>query len=64
MRSVGDNYKSNIHANNKEPFLIFHANSYRLYKKLGTPCSGGYSLGSPNYLCRSLSSRSLRFLDT
>ena len=38
--------------------------SYRLYKKLGTPCSGGYSLGSPNYLYRSLSSRSLRFLET
>ena len=64
MRSVGDNYKSNFHANNKESPLIFHANSYRLYIKLGTPCSGGYSLGSPNYLYRSLSSRTLRFLDT
>ena len=64
MRSVGDIYKSNFHANNQDPPLIFHANSYRLYKKLETPCSGGYSLGSPNYLYRSLSSRSLRFLDT
>ena len=33
-------------------------------KKLRTACSGGYSLGSPNYLYRNLSSRSLRFLDS
>ena len=64
MRSVGDNYKLFFYANNQEPPFIIHANSYRLYKKLGTSCSGGYSLGSPDYLYRSLSSRSLRFLDT